>query len=75
MRYTPCPDMYVTLSGLVHSPRGPLVVMAEERDLAMDTYLGALGASLVLPPRLWRERLLDMTPPTGAGLANGWRWY
>ena len=60
VHYTPCPDVYVTWSGLVHSPRGPKVVLAAQRDLTMDSYLGALGTWLVLPARL---RLLDMTPP------------
>ena len=62
MRYTPCSDVYVPWPGLVHSPRSPPVVVAEERNLAMESYLGALGAWLVLSPRLRRERLLDMTP-------------
>ena len=63
VHYCPCPDVYVTWSGLVHSPRDPPVVLAAERDLAMESYLAVLGAWLVLPPRLRRERLLDATPP------------
>ena len=40
--------MYVTWSGLVHSTCEPPVVLAEERDLAMESYLVTLGAGLVL---------------------------
>ena len=64
-QYTPCPNVYVTGSGLVRSPRGLRVVLAAERDLTMESYLGTLGAWLVLPPRLRRNRLLNMTPSTG----------
>ena len=44
VQLTPRADVYVTWSGLLHSPRGPPVVRAAERDLAMESYLGALGA-------------------------------
>ena len=44
LQYAPRPDMYVTWSGLVHSTRGPPVVHAAERDRAMDSNRGALGA-------------------------------
>ena len=68
VHYYPRPNVYVTWSGLVHSPRDPPMVLAEERDLAMESYLVALSAWLVLSPRLRRERLLDLTP-LGLGLA------
>ena len=40
-----CPrlDVYVTWSSLVHTLRDPLVVVAEERDFAMESYLAALS--------------------------------
>ena len=39
------------------------MVLAAERDLAMESYSVALRAWLVLPLRLWREQLLDVSPP------------
>ena len=57
----PPPNVYVTWSGLVHSLRDPPVVLAQERDLAW----------LEVPPRLWCERLLDVSPPDW-GLPGPW---
>ena len=51
----------------MHFLRDPPVVLAEERDLAMELYLVALGTWLVLPPRLWHQQLLDVSP-------QGWGW-
>ena len=75
MKCCPCLDVYATWSVLMHSLHDPPLVLAEERDLAMESHLAALGIWLVLPLRLWRERCWTCPlPHWGASLARGWRW-